>query len=352
MKRLLPLLVLLLLLCPLCAAAELPLVYPAETVISVVPLTQAQQALAEHLYAPILAGETRITLPEGTRYDDVAPAMKSLMMDYPELFHLHRSYTVSYYQNEPDVAIAVNPEYRLDAETADATRQAMYAAALEMIREDRTAEGLHDALLARMTYGGSTEMRHTAAAALLTGEATCEGYAQALSLLYRMAGIPCGMITGTAVNGTSGQPEQHAWSIAWLDGYTLIDATWNDQDRSGYNTHWYFGLSTAQMAADHAPDGDLAVPACGDQAEWHRQHGKLADSAAQVRQAVQRLVTAGETVNLRIADGALYAQIAGDTGAFLDEYNALCDEGCEFYGTYTYLTCDAQQCIILDRSGE
>lgn len=351
MKRLLSLLALLLW-CPLCAMAELPLVYPAETVISVVPLTEAQLALVEHLYTPVLAGKTRIALPEGTRYDDVAPAMKSLMMDYPELFHLHRSYTVTYYQNEPDVAIAVNPEYRLDTEAAEMTRQAMYAAALEMIRADSTAEGLHDALLARVAYGGSTEMRHTAAAALLTGGATCEGYAQALSLLYRMAGIPCGMISGVGMDSVSGRIEQHAWSIAWLDGYALIDATWNDQERSGYNTHWYFGLSTAQMAADHAPDADLLVPVCGDQAGWHRRHGKTAASAEQVRQAVQQLVTAGETVNLRITDAALYAQIAGDTGVFLDEYNALCDEGCEFYGTYTYLTCDAQQCIILDRSGE
>lgn len=350
MKKLL--MALLLLLYPLCAAAELPLVYPAETVVSVIPLTQAQSALVEHLYGPILAGETRIALPQGTRYDDVAPAMKSLMMDYPELFHLHRSYTVTYYQNEPETAIAVNPEYRLEHETAEITREAMYAAALEMIRENPTAEGLHDALLARVTYGGGTELRHTAAAALLAGEATCEGYAQALSLLYRMAGIPCGMITGTGTNSVSGLPEQHAWSIAWLDGYALIDATWNDQERSGYNTHWYYGLSTAQMAADHAPDSDLSVPACGEQANWHRQHGKLVDGATQVHQAVERLVTQGETVNLRIPDAALYAQIAGDMGGFLDEYNALCGEGFGFYGTYTYLTCDAQRCIILDRGGE
>ena len=351
MRRLLAVLAMVLL-CPLCAMAELPLVYPAETVLSVVPLTQAQQALVEHLYAPVLTGQTRIALPEDTLYDDVAPAMKALMMDYPELFHLHRNYTISYYQNEPHIAVAVNPQYRLDAGTAERTRDAMYAAALEMIRTDGTAEGLHDALLARVHYGGDTEMRHTAAAALLTGEATCEGYAQALSLLYRMAGVPCGMITGVAVNAVTGQIEQHAWSMAWQDGYTLIDATWNDQDGSGYNTHWYYGLSGAQMAADHAPDADLSVPVSGDQAGWHRRRGLAASSADQVRSAVQRLVTGGETVNLRITDAALYAQIAGDLGAFLDEYNRLCPEGCQFYGSYTYLTCDAQQCIILDRSGE
>jgi len=343
------LLLLVVLLWPALALGEMALVYPEETVISAVPLTKAQSALVRYLYGPILAGETRIALPEGTRYDDVAPAMKALMMDYPELFHLDRSYTVTYYQNAPEVAIALVPEYRLDRETADMTRQAMVAFALEMIHADPTAEGLHDALLARVKYGGSTEMRHTAAAAILAGEATCEGYAQALSLMYRMAGYPCGMVTGSGMNSTTGQQEQHAWSIAWLDGYTLIDATWNDQDGAGFNTHWYFGLSTEQMAADHTPDAALFVPACGEQANWHRQRGSMASDVETAYQAVQRLVTQGEAVNLRITDAALYARIAGDIGAFLDEYNATCPEECRFYGTYTYLTCDVQRCLIMSR---
>ncbi len=347
MKKIL--LLLMLLMCPVLALGELPLVYPAETVISVVPLTGAQAALVQHLYGPILAGETHIVLPEGTRYDDVAPAMKSLMMDYPELFHLHRSYTVTYYQNAPDVAVAVNPEYRLAQDVAETTRQAMYAAALEMIHADASAEGLHDALLAHVMYGGSTEMRHTAAAALLTGEATCEGYAQAMSLLYRMAGYPCGMVTGMGVNSTTGQQEQHAWNIAWLDGYTLIDATWNDQDGAGYNTHWYFGLSSEQMAADHAPDEALTVPACGEQANWHQRHGGMIHDAEDVYQAIQRLATQGGTINLRMADVALYDSFAGDIGAVLDAYNERCPEDSRFYGTYTYLTCDAQRCIIVCR---
>lgn len=343
------LLLLVVLLWPVLALGEMALVYPEETVISAVPLTKAQSALVRYLYEPILAGETRIALPEGTRYDDVAPAVKALMMDYPELFHLDRSYTVTYYQNAPEVAIALVPEYRLDRETADMTRQAMVASALEMIHADPTPEGLHDVLLTRVKYGGSTEMRHTAAAAILAGEATCEGYAQALSLLYRLAGYPCGMVTGTAMNSATGRMEPHAWNIAWLNGFTLIDATWNDQDGAGFNTHWYFGLSTEQMATDHTPDAALFVPACGEQANWHGRRGSLAGDVETAYQAVQRLVTQGETLNLRITDAALYARIAGDIGAFLDEYNATCPEEYRFYGTYTYLTCDVQRCLIMSR---
>ena len=236
MKRLTALLALLAMLFALPARAELPLVYPAETVISVMRLTDAQRRLADYLYAPVLAGEEKIDLPKGTRYDDVGVAMQSLMLNYPELFHLDRTYTISYWQNEPDMAVSVSPAYRMNAWDASAIRQQLYGEALKLIAQDASPLGLHDALVARVSYGGSTEMRHTAAGALLEGLATCEGYAQALTLLYRMAGIPCGIVTGTAVDA-HGRADRHAWNIADIDDYCLIDATWNDQEHLGLNTH-------------------------------------------------------------------------------------------------------------------
>lgn len=334
------------------AMAETTQAYPANTVLSVVPLTKAQQRLVAYLYGPILDGQQRIELPADTQYDDVGPAMLSLMLDYPELFHLHRSYTISYYQNEPEVATAVNVQYRMDQEAACTTRQAMYAAAVEMLAYVRSPEDIHDALAARVTYGGTSEMRHTAAAALLTGQATCEGYAQALSLLYRIAGIPCGVISGTAVQSAGGPPVSHAWNIAMIDGFTLIDVTWNDQDRTGYCTEWYFGLSTEQMAADHTPDADLAVPLCGTQANWHVRHNAVATEMTDVHRAIGYLVREGTPVNLRIPDPMLYQRIVSDMGNVLEAYNDSCAPGDAFYGSYTWLNCDAQQCVIIDRAAD
>ncbi len=352
MRKLLSLLLVLLLLipCAVPARAELPLVYPAETVISVLHLTDAQRALAAYLYQPVLAGETRIDLPKGTRYRDVGPAMQCLMLDYPELFHLGRSYTISYWQNEPELAVAVTPEYRMDAAAAEELREQLYAEALSMIRMNGTAVGLHDALLERVTYGGDSELRHTAVGALLYGTATCEGYSQALTLLYRMAGIPCGLVTGTAVESATGQVQNHSWNIIYMGEYSLVDATWNDQEGAGINTHWYFGLSTRQMAADHTPDDDIVLPHCTDNASWHRRKGGYAATQEEAFLAVQMLVTTGAPFNLRITDATLYRAIVQDTAAFLDAYNAWCPEGMAFYGRYSYLSCDAQQCIIILRT--
>lgn len=246
---------------PLAACAETELPYDGSTVLSGYALTDTQQALAEALYGPLLRGETRIALPQGTRYDDVTAAMASLTWDYPELFHLDGRYTVSYYRDDPDLATAVRPVYAMDAETAETYRAQMLAIAGELLRQDASPEGLHDALLARVEYADDgSVLSHGAAGALVDGRAVCEGYADALTLLYRMAGIPCGVVEGDVWGGPEAGWQRHAWNIAMPEGtYTLIDPTWNDFPGGARR---YFGLSTAEMAADHVPLAGLTLPEC------------------------------------------------------------------------------------------
>ena len=328
------------------ARAQSPRPYTGETVLSVLALTSAQRELVEYLYQPVLEGETRIDLPAGTRYDDVAPAISCLIQDYPEMFHLARSYSIGYWQNRPDEAAYVQLSYLMGAEESHIMRSRLYTRAKELVRSHPSPQKLHDLLLERVSYGGDVDLRHTAAGALLQGMATCEGYAQALTLLWRMAGIPCGLVTGVATD-SSGHTEGHAWNIADLDGYTLVDPTWNDQEHLGLNTHWYYGLSTVQMAADHTPDADQTLPVCGDQANWHRVHGRLAYSREDVYAAIRRMVTTGENVNLRIMDGALYALTAADTHQLLTDYNEGASRQEAFYGSYSVLPGNTQQCVMI-----
>lgn len=350
MTRFLALLAALLLLASPVLAAELP--YPADTVISVCGLTPAQTALRDALYYPVFCGQEKIELPPKTSAGDVSAAMHSLMQDYPELFHLRNEYTFGYYRDEPEYITWVEPSYRMSAEEAASARAVLYAQAYLLADAYPDAEALHDQLCSMVTYGGMTEMRHTAVGALLEGQSTCEGYAQALTLLYRMAGIPCGVVKGVGTESLTGQQTAHAWNIMYLGGYSLIDATWNDQDGAGLNTHWYFGLSDEQMAADHTPDEEMDMPRSTDHAGWHRRYGRYAATEEELFRALEALVTTGTPVNLRVTDGALYRAVAADIGGFMDAYNEWCPEGLAFYGRYTYMTCDAQQCLIIDRVGE
>ena len=343
MRKLLTLLLIMLL--PLGAsAATLP--YGEKTILTVLEMTDAQRALADALYTPIFNMETRIELPKGTAYGDVSAAMACLMQDYPELFHLGRDYVIGYYRDTPDVARWVEPAYRMSAEEAAAARAVLYAQAYLIADASADALALHDYLCALVTYGGETDMRHTAVGSLLEGSATCEGYAQAMTLLYRMKGIPCGVITGTAVDNT-GRSERHSWCIADIDGFTLIDPTWNDQDALGLNTHWYYGLSTGQMAADHTPDEDQRVPLCDAHANWHDRYGGYISNLERADTAIRRLV-AGETINLRM-DAMMYAALTDDLTAWLEHYNQR-NPDAAFYGSYSLVKCDAQQCLILMRA--
>lgn len=325
-----------------CAAAE-------DTVLSVWQLNRRQMALLDALYGPLMACEEEIALPEGTPYDDVKPVMEALTTNYPELLHVDTHYSITYYQNEPGIAVAVRPRYRMDADTAARMRTRMNEAAAALLMACTTAEEAHDALLARVTYGGDGDMRHTAYGALVQGQATCEGYAKALTLLYRMGGIPCGVVTGTAVR-SDGQMERHAWNIARLGSLTLIDPTWNDQEAVPGGTHWYYGLSTAQLGLTHTPDAHLTVPACTDEANWHRVRGAVVTEEEGFFRAMQALVTQDQPVNIRITDPALYGALTADPNQWLEAYNRWCPEGAEFYGGYTWMTEERGMCLILMRS--
>ena len=99
-------------------ASAMTLPYPEETVLSVQALMAEQAALVETLYTPIFNMEENIPLPQGTRYADAEAAMTALTRDYPELFHLGRNYSLSYYAHAPEYATAVIPQYRMTAEEA------------------------------------------------------------------------------------------------------------------------------------------------------------------------------------------------------------------------------------------
>ena len=326
------------------SAVGMTLPYAEETVLSVQGLTADQTALAAYLYTPVFNMEEQVSLPAGTRYADAEAAMTALTRDYPELFHLARNYSLSYYTLAPEYATAVIPQYRMSADEAAKMRADLYVAAYLAVVQSADPLTLHDHVCSVVTYGGETELVHTAAGALLEGQATCEGYAQALTLLYRMAGIPCGVVTGEATD-SHGVTERHAWNIADVDGFTLTDATWNDQEHLSLNTHWYYGLSTGQMAADHTPDAELSLPAC-IHAGWP---GECIITTEDELFAALRTFSRDGYINLRFHNAQLYAHAAQDTHVLLEEFGRrFPDEA--FFGAYAVTVSDAQMCLILQRA--
>ena len=347
--------VMLLCLVPVCALAAPETPYDPGTVAQPMALSDGALRALEALYPAVRRCEETISLPAQTRYDDASAAMNCLTHNYPELFHLANTWTIAYLQSAPDYAVSVMPGYTMTAADYEARLAQVLRIAQDMVDGtggapvDR-AEALHDLLCLQVAYDGDEthEIDNTAAGALLSGVSRCEGYAQGLSLLYRLAGIPCGVVIGEAGDGE--ELSRHAWNIAVIDGLpTLIDATWDDQEESGCVTHWYSGVTTAMMAADHFPDPEFAVPECASLAvNWHARRGLLVSDDAGIYGALRRLARDGE-VSIRFADEALFDDFNSCTNDWFDRYNAMADREDAFYGYYSVIYSEAQHCVLLRR---
>lgn len=84
---------------------------------------------------------------------------------------------------------------------------------------------IHDYIVNHITYTQNDDYEcHSTYAALIKGEAVCQGYASLFYRLCKEIGIECRYITGTAF-------EPHAWNIVKLEEkWYNVDCTWDDQD--------------------------------------------------------------------------------------------------------------------------
>ena len=325
------------------AAPETP--YAVQTAPCYGLLTANQQALLDVFYAAAAAGESRVDLPEDTLYDDAAAALELLITDFPELVGLQSEYALGYYQHRPEVATYAELRYSVTGEALQAMRKALLSAAEGLVNaakgDDFARElALHDALCARVSYDLSAPNAHNAYGALAEGRAACEGYAQAMTLLCRMAGIPCTTVTGMAWDGTYMQP--HAWNLVQIGGqWGHVDATFNDQQET---LHWYFNLSEKQLSADHTWESlPFSAPEEAT-TEYHNVLHWTADSLAEA----ENLLLAGMqngAVSIRFADEKDYLAFTEDVEGALERANLRRET--PFYGAYQVLVSPQQRCVMV-----
>lgn len=112
---------------------------------------------------------------------------------------------------------------------------------------------LHDYLVTHCQYSEETTDSaesdiFRAYGALVNHEAVCNGYAEALQLLFTCAGINSKFVVGTAAE------VDHAWNLVEINGkWYHLDATWNDPlpDQGDYAIHSYFNVTDEIMAVNH-----------------------------------------------------------------------------------------------------
>lgn len=328
--------------------------YAPGTMLRYLALTPAQQALFDTLYAAALQGAEEVALPEGTAYADAETALNALLTDCPELCALDGCYSVRYMQDTPETAVAATLYYAAPLSQQQALLTAAQALAAQAQGDSYARElFLYDALCAACVYDPAAPHPSSAYGALAEGRATCEGYARALVLLCRLAGIPCAMVTGEAWG--SGGTALHAWCVLNIGGeFVLSDPTWDDQDGLGFVTHWYFNLSERQMGADHRADGGLALPRCDEETlTWHAKENRLvpreqAAAQAVIDAALMDFALSGRAVQLRFEAPEDAKAFAENLEAIFTQYNARHPEAA-FSGAYSVSWSAAQGCVVIQQ---
>ena len=147
-----------------------------------------------------------------------------------------------------------------DAETLAAARQ--MAADCAGATDLETLKNIHDALCAKIVYtdDDTTEEDDCAIGAILTGEANCDGYADALYLIGHLAGLEVRYQHGDSVKqGLGSMFATHMWNLVRIDGtWRLVDVTWDDQPDSDPLYVW-FNIGEDRAAKTHVWSREMTV---------------------------------------------------------------------------------------------
>lgn len=99
--------------------------------------------------------------------------------------------------------------------------------------------------------------------ALITGKTLCDGYANALSLLCNMAGIPCFEKAYFIKDDESTKEQEagHTWNCVYLEGkWSNVDATVSEEIKSEDSLPFFKGFGYGDELQEHTPDLAALLP--------------------------------------------------------------------------------------------
>lgn len=172
----------------------------------------------------------------------VIGAMSAVIEDYPQYFWLS-GYKISYgysYDSAGNYWITSMDLY-ITLETNDyqnfATVRSCYSQMMTAVNNFTVSgssryakcKSIHDKICEMTVYTMNVPMAHQPTGVFISGQAVCEGYAEAFKLICDREGIPCILVVGTGNGGA------HKWNYVKMeDGkWYGMDATWADQGNSG-----------------------------------------------------------------------------------------------------------------------
>jgi len=282
-------------------------------------LTKEEKGVYTALYRGISEGKDVIPLPmevDGNTYSRVYCILEK---QESEFFYLDSVYYTA--QKVRDAKIVYKNINVLDTKKNELVGavDAALKGTKDIVGEENIVRYLNDYIVKKCRYvtGDEKKFASTAYGCLVEGEANCEGYAKAFSLLAKKLGMESIVVTGTTDKG-----ENHAWNQVKVNNeWFNIDVTWADTDIEGEMRQMYFLCSDEDFSKTHYADDSLFSPFPCTSNKWNYYiNGDLfADSYEKAGEIVRRELKNGNgTIEIRFASPELYKKFREE---FITEEN-------------------------------
>lgn len=245
-------------------------------------LTQEERQVYDEILSVILNHREKITL-SCTDTEMMRKAYAAVCADYGGLFWVNGYVFTKYTQGEETVGLEFAPSYTMTEEERQQIQQQVdsvvdqWLGGISITDTDYDkVKYIYDLLSTNTEYVEGAENSQNIISVFLNGQTVCQGYACAVQYLMKQLGIPCVIVSGTALG------DAHAWNLFQMNGeYYYMDVTWGrgryieDEIEKYFVDYKYMAMTTEEMMRSHVPDAQLNLPECtAVEDNYYRKEGK------------------------------------------------------------------------------
>lgn len=267
-------------------------------------------------------------LDDGYSEADIDRIFQCVLNDHPELFYVEGYSYTKYTRGERTTAIEFSGTYNVDRETAESRREAIEAAAEEILSgidvnadQYTRVKYVYDTIIRNTDYELDAPDNQNIYSVFVNHLSVCQGYAKATQYLLNRLGVECTLVLGTVDTG-----EGHAWNLVKVDGsYYYVDTTWGDASyriedggaERGISmpeiNYDYLNVTTEELLKTHSLGVNVPMPACvATEANYYSREGALFScyDREQMRTLFEGAKEQGrEDVTVKCTDEDSYAQV-------------------------------------------
>ena len=223
-----------------------------------------------------------------TDKDELRKMYECVLADHGDIFWTSGYVYHIYSRGDEIIGLTFSPNFTMDEQERDATRQAIESVASEWVEglspdasDYEKSEYIYRTLITNVAYDETAEDNQNIKSVFLNRATVCQGYANAVCYLAHRMGLQAAVVTGYA-NG-----ELHAWNLIRLDGeYYYMDVTWGnssymDMEDSAqrFVNYAYLNVTGEELASTHTSYVDYPLPDCrATMDNYYRQEGRYFDT--------------------------------------------------------------------------